>query len=670
MFRKTLMALAAAAAVPALAQTAPTSAPAEEDKATLPMTKDVVTERSSGRRSQDANEAVRDVAGVTPSAAAGTPFDQILIRGVRVNPFSNYRLDGGVPISGVVTPPSENKTGVEALKGANALMFGVASPAGILNLLPKRAGANDVTSVGLQANSFGQIGAQFDIGRRLGDARQVGVRLNASMQHLENGIRDTGGRGSFIGLGVDARATERLTLQADLEYYERETLEQPVIAVLPAVAGVIAVPRVPDPRNFLGGSWALFKARVTNAQVRADYVISKDWKLLVQMGESDAHRVRNPARIINYNPVTGANGSVVVPTLTIDANNKFARMEAIGRFNTGSVAHALTLGVAETHRDTLTYDQNNVVLPVRQNIFDPVALPSPVYTRAYTSLPSQSSRDQAVYGYDTISLMPQLKVLVGLRQTKQTEIVGSAAQVSHHNSPGLGVLWDLRPKTTVYASYLKGLEAGGVAPPSAANANVVLPPGESKQKEVGLRDGSIQGLNFNISYFEVERANNITHPTTNVFDYFGTVKFKGLELGGGYAINRAWRLNGGLLTLDAAQNAAGQSFNGKVPDNVPKISGTLRVTHDAAQWQPGLSLTAGGRFIARRPVDPLDQGYIPGFAVFDAGATYATRWFGRSVILQGSVDNLANRRYWNAVFAQQILPGMDRKLNLSAKLDF
>ena len=48
----------------------------------------------------------------------------------------------------------------------------------------------------------------------------------------------------------------------------------------------------------------------------------------------------------------------------------------------------------------------------------------------------------------------------------------------------------------------------------------------SSARRLGLRDASIPGLNVNISYFEVERANNITHPTTNVFDYFGTVKFR------------------------------------------------------------------------------------------------------------------------------------------------
>jgi iron complex outermembrane recepter protein len=404
--------------------------------------------------------------------------------------------------------------------------------------------------------------------------------------------------------------------------------------------------------------------------VRADYKINADWKLLAQAGESDAHRIRTPARIANYNPQTGANGVVTVPKVTIDAINKFARLEAIGRFSTGAVDHALTVGVAETHRNTSTYDQNTVALATRQNIFDPVPLPDPVYTRPNTSLPYQSSQDRAVYGYDTISVLPQLKVLVGLRHTKQTEIVGSSEQVSNVNSPGAGVLWDLRPKTTLYASYLKGLEAGGVAPPSAANANVVLAPADSTQKEIGLRDSSIQGLNINVAYFVVDRANNITHPTTNVFGNYGTVNFKGVELGGGYAINRAWRVNGGLLWLKATQEAPGQIFNGKVPDNVPKLSGTMRITYNAAQWVQGLSLTAGGRFITQRPVDPLNQGYIPGFAVFDAGASYSTRLAGHRVTVLGSVDNLGNRRYWNAVFAQQLLPGMDRKLNLSAKVDF
>src|SRR5438128_4715397 len=118
------------------------------NKQELPMTKAVVSGKALEEASQEGYaEAVRNVAGVAPANSKGSPNDSIYIRGIKLNLFSNYRINGGLPTAGVITSPTENKERIETLKGANALMFGVASPAGIINLATKRAGKRDVTSV-------------------------------------------------------------------------------------------------------------------------------------------------------------------------------------------------------------------------------------------------------------------------------------------------------------------------------------------------------------------------------------------------------------------------------------------------------------------------------------------------------------------------------------------
>ena len=84
----------------------------------------------------------------------------------------------------------------------------------------------------------------------------------------------------------------------------------------------------------------------------------------------------------------------------------------------------------------------------------------------------------------------------------------------------------------------------------------------------------------------------------------------------------------------------------------------------------GLTLRAGAKFISRRPVNPQDQGYIPQYTLYDVGASYATRIAGQRVSFQLSVDNLANKRYWNSVTTGTYGIGMDRSVKLSAKVDF
>src|SRR5438067_1492548 len=162
---KTVLALALVAAFPlARAQDPVAPRPEVERRAEtpgrqeLPMTKEVVSGEAMGQTQEGYTEAVKNVAGLSPTNSAGTSNDAFLIRGIKLNLFSNYRLDGGLPVTGVITNPTENKSRVETLKGANALMFGIASPAGIINFIPKRAGERDVTTVGLAGNSFGQYG--------------------------------------------------------------------------------------------------------------------------------------------------------------------------------------------------------------------------------------------------------------------------------------------------------------------------------------------------------------------------------------------------------------------------------------------------------------------------------------------------------------------------------
>ena len=105
-------------------------------------------------------------------------------------------------------------------------MFGVASPAGIINFVTERAGERDVTSFGTAGNAFGQYGVNADIGRRFGPDKQIGVRFNASATHLENGVRGAHGEGYFASVGFDVRASSRLTLQGDVEHYRRNVIEQ------------------------------------------------------------------------------------------------------------------------------------------------------------------------------------------------------------------------------------------------------------------------------------------------------------------------------------------------------------------------------------------------------------------------------------------------------------
>jgi TonB-dependent siderophore receptor len=636
----------------------------------LPMTKAVTSGAQLEQASQEGySEAIKGVAGVSPANSKGTANDSVNIRGIKLNLFANYRLNGGLPVVGLITVPTENKERIETLKGANALMFGVASPAGIINLVTKRASDIDVTSLAMAGNSFGQIGGSFDVGRRIGAQKELGIRVNASYTHTENGIEDTTGHGKFWSVGWDYRVTDRLTLSGDYEYYTRVAIEQGGISLLAPVGGVVPLTPVPDPRNLLSGTWNLYPPHTRNGQIRADYVFSDDWKGLFETGLSDGDRRRFTTRIGGYNIVTGANGLVTVNSAKQEFENRFTRIEALGRFNTWFMVHDLTLGTSITERDATSLGQNQTTLPVRQNIFDPIVLPPPVFTRPDTVLPKQTSQDTGIYGYDTISLTSKAKLLLGLRRTKDEESTGDTKSTTNVNSPAVGGLYDVIPSLTLFASYMEGLEAGGTAPANAVNVNQILPSAVSKQKEIGIRDSHIRGMSLSASYFQITRANAVTDPVTRIFANSGEIEYKGLEATFSYDFLRVWRLSVAGQLLEAKQVSPDPTFNGFWPENTPKALGNVSLSY-RAPWLPGLTLTGGVNGISYRYLNNQQQGTIPGYALYSAGLGYTTRIQGKRVAFQVNADNLANLRYWNSVQTGTYGIGMDRSFKFNIRVDF
>jgi iron complex outermembrane receptor protein len=650
----------------------------------LPMTKEVASGERVAQTTQDGySDAVKNQAGLLATNSTGSTNDAFAIRGIKLNLFSNYRIDGGVPIAGVITMPTEDKQRVETLKGANALMFGVASPAGIINFVTKRATPRDVTTFGAAGNSFGQYGGLLDVGRRYGLEQELGVRINYSATHLENGVRDLSGHGQFASAGLDWRATSRLTVQGDYEYYDRYVPEQAGISLLPAVQPsgakctdpatqncVVPLTPVPNPRNNLIDGWNQYSAWTNTYQGRADYLLSDDWKVLLQGGQSVSRRNRGTVRIGGYDLNTGANGTVTVQPVTNDYQNTFYRGELLGHFPTWFLTHDLTLGTSYTSRKSSAYDVQNVTLPQKQNIFDPIVLAPPVYTRPGTANPPQNSKDWDYYFYDTITILPKLKALAGVRWVKDEEVNGPKISTAWVASPGYGVLYDVLPTTTLFASYLQGLEAGATAPANAANANVVLAPTISKQKEIGLRDSYFKGLSVSVSYFDITRANAVTDPITNIFSNNGDNEYKGVEAVLAYTFLRDWTLNAAVLWLDAVQQAPNQPLiNGKVPENTPKWNGNVSLSYRIPQV-PGLTVKAGLRSISQRPINPQDQGFIPGYTLWDASVNYGTLIGGRRVTLQLSVDNLSDKRYWNSVQTGTYGIGMSTGVKFSARMDY
>jgi iron complex outermembrane receptor protein len=117
------------------------------------------------------------------------------------------------------------------------------------------------------------------------------------------------------------------------------------------------------------------------------------------------------------------------------------------------------------------------------------------------------------------------------------------------------------------------------------------------------------------------------------------------------------------------QNSPDPKFDGLVPENTPKALANLRVS-SRVPWVAGLTLNAGVSGVTSRYVNFQQQGSIPGYALYSAGAGYVTPNPYPKVAFLLNVDNLTNLRYWNSVQTGTYGIGMDRTVRMNMKLDY
>ncbi|MEM9046967.1 MAG: TonB-dependent receptor plug domain-containing protein, partial [Pseudomonadota bacterium] len=148
---------------------------------------------------------------------------------------------GILPRQTVAAPLVER---VEILRGANAFVNGAApggsGVGGIINIVPKRAPEEGITSLTLGYESDGQFFGTADFGRRFGEEGEWGVRVGATGRIGETSVEDADQSFSAFSLGVDYDG-EGIRFNADLGY-QNNVLDDP----RPQVTPLGAVPALPD----------------------------------------------------------------------------------------------------------------------------------------------------------------------------------------------------------------------------------------------------------------------------------------------------------------------------------------------------------------------------------------------------------------------------------------
>ncbi|MCB4800851.1 iron complex outermembrane receptor protein [Methylobacterium brachiatum] len=619
---------------------------------------------------------VADVLANDPAVrTAQPPFgsqDIVFVRGVVLN-SRDFAFDGLYGISDARKPIIEGIERFEVQHGPAAFLYGFppnGSVAGVVNLIPKRAGDVPVTRVTTTYMSRASGSTQVDVGRRFGEGNALGVRLNAFYSDGQTPIDQQAIRNGGATLGLDYRGEAfRFSLDAG---YHNLAYRSPTgaFSILPG----IAVPRAPDLTINQQPRWAFTDSESGFAVARAEYDVAPDWTLFAAFGGS------RTSEFFTYPTftITNARGDLNGRTILFPDRQSQLTAEAgiRGSFDTGTVHHAVAI-VGTAYSNDNPY-ASGLGPSVVSNLYRPLASLPPNFARIPRIVAQQPAELKGLAAVDTVSVVPHvIDLIVGVRgqsvENRNYDPVTAALASTYAKSavtPLAGMVVKPVPWMSLYASYAEGLSLGPTAPSDARNAGAVFPPTVSTQLETGAKF-DLGELGLTLAFYDIALPSPFLDPVTRIYGLTGEQHNKGIDFNVFGSPVDGIRLLGGITLLDGRLvKTAGGAFDGKVAPGVPAVQLNLTAEVDLPRHLlPGASLAGRVLYTAAQYYDQVSTQKIPDWTRFDLGIRYRFTINDTPLIASFNVENVAARDYYASTGAGKLILGMPRTFKLSLTAD-
>ena len=609
---------------------------------------------------------------VRSTGQTGGIVDSFFIRGFPLGEgnLGELAFDGVYGVASNYRVFTDYAERIEVVKGPGALLYGMApnsAVGGVINIVPKRSLDEDLTRYTASYAQDAHWGNHLDISRRLGEARRLGVRINASVQNGDTVI-DQQSRNIDIGaLSLDYQG-ERLRTSLDL-ISQQETFDAASRPFL--IDSGVAIPTAANGRTNVSQDWGWSRTRDKSALLSGEYDLTDALTVFAHAGGGKSA----VARLSDQTPsiVNAAGDTSSIPGYyRFNVQRYTVDVGAWLRFDTGPISHRSTLQ-ASRYRDELS---RGIIsgAPVLSNIYHPVNRPEP--SIAKPDMPKVSASElSGVAIADTLSILDQrAQITLGLRQQRiQSSNYNNAGAVTSayddsQITPLFGVVLKPWEHVAFYYNALEGLSKGDVAPSNAANAGEVFAPYVSKQHEVGVKIdyGTFMST---LALFQIHKPSG--ELAAGRFSVQGQQRNRGLELSVSGEVTQGTRLLGGVTLLDARLTKTANAANqGNAPVGVPKVQANLWAEWDTP-WVEGLTLTSGALYTARQYANQANTQQLDAWTRFDIGARFSTRIAEQPTTFRATVQNLFDRQYWSGVASYGAFSqGSPRTLSLSATVDF
>lgn len=611
--------------------------------------------------------------GIARQSNLGGLWDSYAMRGFTGDPNfgSDYLVNGFSSSRGYNgLRDAANTASVEVLKGPASALYGRGEPGGTVNITTRKPRFAPSYELDLSVGSFDTYRTALDLTGPIDE--NLAYRLTGA--YTKGGsYRDTvNTERSFLSPSFIWLIGDRTRVSYEMEAGEQRVPFDRGVLALGGVLGLI-----PNSR-FLGEpSDGPTVVKSLGHQVFVEHEFNDLWKLQSGVSyrdselkgssteagalQADRRTLRRQHRNRNYS-----------------ATDVSARVEVVGKLDTGPVTHNVLAGV-----DAYKFDDRRVQLRRNPSAAFPYAIdihlpvyggPSDVMTPSIDT--SEKQRAHAVYAQDQIDLGARWKALLGVRWDgyKQTvtnfRSLASNEQSLTATSPRGGLVYQPLPVVSLYATASKGFRPNS----GISIDNQAFAPEESKSYEAGAKlesaDGKLAGT---LAVYKISKQNVLTtNPLNTDFSISaGEVGSKGVELDLSGEIARKLRLSAAYAYTDATVTKGDNTIRtGSRFPNVPRQSGTVVVTRAFAVG--GGMATAGGGFnyVGERMGDvAVSSNFkLPAYTI----AKLISAWSPTTNLrLSLNIDNLFDKRYYASSYSQLwVSPGAERTATMNLHYKF
>ena len=602
---------------------------------------DILSERQIAELGARTNvEALNRAPGVTSSLVATSPGAPTM-RGFSGGAVGLLYDGMRVATPGIFSRASDSFMfeRIEILKGPASVLYGEGALAGAINLVPKRAElGRDRTSALASYGSFDSVRLAGDVNLALGE--RAALRGVAAHGRSNGYVNDAAAEFLASSLSATFKPTDRLTLELAADYSEDDYDT--------ADLGIPLVPRAlaRDPSAAATGPGDLVidrALRKTNYNV-TDAVLTSDTLWLrsrVRWDINDALTFsnelgdyRSDRRFINAEIFSFNRGSGLLDRstgiVTHDIEYTIERPTLSGDVTIGGLRNRFAIGAELSSLSFATRRYFSTTTSV--DLFAPVRGTFPGGTGSVPPPNQKSDVDvAAVFFENAMNLSSRWIIAGGLRHDwidLDRRLLDSAPFEREYSAMSyrLGTVYDLAPKTQLFAQYSKAVAPiGNLLLISLANSRFDLSEGDAI--EAGIKSSFWDDrVDVTLAGYRLVQDGIITrdpaNPTLSVQG--GQQSSRGVELSLSASLTSQLRIDANYTKLDAEFDelieAGGISRAGKTPPRIPETVANLFAFYSFEALP--VTVSAGLRHAGRFYTDNANTIRARGYTTFDAALGY------------------------------------------------